>query len=69
MPIIQSRDCPRCGDIKQLEVSQGGLDRYKVGEHAQNAFPELDADDRERLITGICPGCWTALFGEPDDED
>ena len=35
----------------------------------QDAFPELSKEDRERLITGICPKCWKELFGDEDEED
>jgi hypothetical protein len=32
----------------------------------QDAFPQLDADQREFLISGITPEEWDATFG--DDE-
>lgn len=34
------------------------------GTLAQKAFPYLTADERETLISGICPECWKAMFSE-----
>lgn len=34
----------------------------------QRAFPELSADDREFLMTGITPEEWEETFGKPEDE-
>jgi hypothetical protein len=41
---------------------------WKDGTLIQNAFPALDADDRELLMTGIGPKEWDEMFGE-DPED
>jgi hypothetical protein len=30
----------------------------------QEAFPDLSDDDRERMLTGICPQCWDILAEE-----
>lgn len=35
--------------------------------HIQDLLPDLSADDRERLLTGICPECWKTLE-ETEDE-
>jgi hypothetical protein len=32
----------------------------------QTIFPYLDASQREVLITGIHPNCWTKLMGEEE---
>ena len=38
----------------------------------QNAFPQLTDDQREFMISGICPDCWKTNVDkktdEPDDE-
>jgi hypothetical protein len=36
---------------------------WQDGALAQDAFPYLSADDRELLISGICPTCWEKSFG------
>lgn len=35
-------------------------------DHIQNVFPNLNADEREFLLTGITPQEWSEIFG--DDE-
>lgn len=37
---------------------------WNAGALLQDAFPELDADQREFIKTGITPKEWEALFGE-----
>ena len=37
------------------------------GLHIQDAFPQLSADDREFLLTGITPEEWDAAFGGDDE--
>lgn len=61
--------CPMCREEYSVTVSGKDFDRWKSGVHVQDAFPYLNADDRERLISGICPKCWEETFGEDDDDD
>ncbi len=42
----------------------GDFFKWQEGELAQNAFPYLSADEREMLISGVCPKCWAKTFGE-----
>ena len=39
------------------------LARYKAGELVQRVWPEMSRDERELLITGTHPACWSAMFG------
>jgi len=43
---------------KDIPVTQEQLDRWRDGELIQNAMPNLNADDREFLMTGITPEEW-----------
>ncbi len=52
---------------KDLPVTQEQLDAYKAGALLQDAFPDLSADDREFIKTGITPEEWAAQFPEDDD--
>lgn len=62
--IIHTREMPG--------VTQERLDRCwkfnadREGKHIQDEFPELSADDREFLVSGITPEEWTAAFGEEE---
>ena len=45
-----------------------GWNRYQDGATIQDAFPELDADQRELVLTGICPKCWNDTMGNDGEE-
>lgn len=48
-------------------VTKVGLLRwYGKGEYIQDAMPELSADDREFLISGITPNEFHRLFGNEE---
>ena len=47
--IVRTRDIP---------VTPVQMLRYEFGEPVQDAFPELSADDREFISTGITEGEW-----------
>jgi len=69
MLLIETRPCPRCQGVVTLKVTRDGLEKYKKGVFIQDAFPELSDSDRERLMSGFCPTCWSALFPPEEDEE
>ena len=54
--------CPFCGRANEVEVNDIDYLDWQDGEFVQNAFPYLSADEREMLISGICPTCWDKTF-------
>ena len=50
--------CPFCGKRNSVVVDEEDFERYENGAKAQDAFPYLEPDERELLISGICPSCW-----------
>ena len=54
----------------ELPISQEHLDIYDtVGDIlVQDAFPNLDKEQREFLISGITPDEWNNTFGEEEDD-
>ena len=60
--------CPRCGNKAIIEVDLDGYMRWVGGEHVQAAFPTLDANHRELLMTGIHPACWDEMFSEEEED-
>ena len=66
---VQSKVCPMCGESVEIEVPADEYRAFENGEHAQRAMPSLSADDRERLISGTCPKCWTAMFADDNEDD
>lgn len=61
--------CPCCGRINEIEVNAMDYLRWRDGMLAQNAFPYLTAEEREMLISGICPTCWDDTFSSDEEED
>jgi hypothetical protein len=39
-------------------------DIYLCGRLIQEVFPELSADEREFMISGIHPACWDDMFSK-----
>ena len=53
--------------VREIEVEPNKLHAWlsgKLGGFIQDVFPELSADDREFLLTGITPGEWDEAFAE-----
>ena len=53
--------CPFCGAINVVNVDAEKYGQYKFGgDSIQKVLPNMSANDRELLMTGICPKCWPA---------
>jgi hypothetical protein len=50
----------------EIDVEQEQLDAWDAGLLIQEAMPQLDADDREFIMTGITPKEWDDTFGTDD---
>ena len=61
--------CPFCGRGNEVEVNEADYWDWDDGELVQVAFPYLSAEEREMLISGICPTCWNKTFGGGDEEE
>lgn len=68
MYTIETR-CPFCGKAHTVQVHGKDYRAWQEGKHAQDAFPYLSANEREMLISGICPTCWDNMFPPEEDED
>lgn len=63
-------ECPICHHANEIMVNEEDYFAWAFdGELVQNAFPYLTADEREMLISGICPKCWEKTFGNSDEEE
>lgn len=67
--VVVAVPCHLCGLVTELEPSIEGFMAWKNGELIQDAMPELDADERELLISGTCPKCWDEMFPPDSEED
>ena len=49
---------------REIPVTQEQIDAWKSGVLIQNAMPNISADDREFLMTGITPEEWDNHFSD-----
>jgi len=52
----------------ELNVTQEQLTAWESGVHIQVAMPQLNAEEREFVKTGMTPTEWEELFGEEEDD-
>lgn len=55
--------CPFCGKESVVSVFEDDYYAWLRNGLVQDVFPYLSADERELLISGICPECWEKTFG------
>ena len=71
--IYLARVCPITNTINEMplpiteEQYLDGMDLWAAGELIQNAFPMLNADQREFVKTGIRPETWDSLSEDYHD--
>lgn len=49
-----------------MDTIFASLIEFNAGELVQNAFPYLNGDEREFLLTGLTPDDWAAMFPEEE---
>lgn len=54
-----------CGKVTTVDVNKDGYGKYMSGTSIQDAFPELNAFERECVMTGMCFDCQSRLFNKP----
>lgn len=68
MMITVETVCPFCGSVNEVVIEEKDWYDWQFNAVlAQDAFPYLTADERELLISGICPDCWGGMFGEEEE--
>lgn len=55
--------CPFCGTVHYVYVSENDFVAYQNGALAQDVFPYLSKEEREAIISGLCPKCQAEIFG------
>ena len=60
------KTCPFCGKTYESSFPSEGYGKWMGGELIQKAMPAVPATVREWLISGICLGCQSSIFGEED---
>ena len=52
-----------------INVTQEQIALWENGTLIQDAMPNLSADEREFIKTGVTPSEWSDFFGEEDEDD
>ena len=65
--VFQTPACFVCGRVSLIELPAATAAALSAGAPVQHLLPDLPRPEREQLISGTHPACWTAAFGEPDE--
>lgn len=63
--------CPQCKKeqiVANVDAENYYRWKFKGDINIQDALPDKTNDEREILMTGICPDCWNALWKDCDGE-
>jgi len=63
--VTSTKPCMVCGKTSTVRVDLAGWKAWRAGTPIDRALPELDADQREQLITGLHGACWDLFLGAP----
>ena len=67
--IVPTQKCMHCGKSGFIyPVWHEDYARYLAGAKLQDAFPNMSAELREQIKTGIHPECWNEIFPEEEDD-
>jgi hypothetical protein len=64
---LVTNPCIVCGARSEMVVPLDGYIEWKKGALIQDAFPDMDADNRELVKTGTHPQCWDMMFPEEEE--
>lgn len=53
-------------NTRDINVTEEQIDDWMSGTLIQNAMPNLSADDREFLMTGVTPEEWDEIFASTE---
>ncbi len=55
---------------RDIDITYDQLDRWEAGQgNIQDIMPDISADDREFIMTGITPEEWAETFREDMDDE
>lgn len=61
--------CPICRKETEITVRFEDFLAWQEDTHAEDAFPYLSANEREMLISGVCPSCWDSMWDDEEEEE
>lgn len=58
-----TKRCHCCGELVKFTVPVEEMDNYILNDVCiQDALKSVSSENREMLISGICPKCWDKMF-------
>ena len=60
-------DCSICGNTTNVAVSRSSLKLWQSGTLIQEAMPYLTVEERETLISSLCPPCQNYTLSEEEE--
>ena len=67
---IKTKRCIHCNETGIIEMPQVDFERgaalHDARAYIQDAFPNLNATQREQIISGTHPKCWDEIFAEKE---
>lgn len=55
-------ECKSCDYEVHIPITEDQLSKYKNGEPIQRVLPNVNPDDRELFISGLCGKCFDEIF-------
>lgn len=68
MIIVRRSQATGARHERELDVTHQQMAAFERGVMVQDAFPQLSAEDREYILSGITPEEWAILY-PPEEED
>lgn len=68
MITFTTKPCMCCSKTTNMELEEDLVRRWQAGSFVQDVWPEMPMEQREVLITGTHPKCWSDMFDDEEDE-
>ena len=65
--VTKQKKCSVTGKQYRVSVSIVEFENWQRGDLIQSVWPDMEADDREFLISGFTPEEWEQLIGSDDE--
>lgn len=66
MEIIRTSLFTKKQHTREINVTPEQMYAWQNGKHIQDAMPNVSAEDREYILTGVTPEEWNEVFGKEE---
>lgn len=67
--VISTIFCVSCSNKVKIIMPAKAYNDWKDGKRLQDVWPESTIDEREWLISALCPTCWNEMAQSQMDEE